>query len=140
MRCMNLGNLLSWLRTVALLAAVAFCTVGTVRAQEGDVPSVQFNFEQAEIRLVTKLVGQLTGRTFIVPDGVQGKLTILTRGPVAADEVWPLFTGALEAAGYAVREEAGAWHVVQLPGRPRRYSPAAARTGPEGGWSRKSSA
>jgi general secretion pathway protein D len=104
------------LRTVALLAMVAFCAVEGAWAQEGDAPSVQFNFEQADVRLVTKLVGQLTGRTFIVPDGVEGKLTILTRGPVAADEVWPLFTGALEAAGYAVREEGGAWRVVQLPG------------------------
>ena len=116
-----------------MLAAVAFCTVGTVRAQEGDVPSVQFNFEQAEIRLVTKLVGQLTGRTFIVPDGVQGKLTILTRGPVAADEVWPLFTGALEAAGYAVREEAGAWHVVQLPGAAPAVQPGGGADGAGGG-------
>ena len=116
-----------------MLAAVAFCTVGTVRAQEGDLPSVQFNFEQAEIRLVTKLVGQLTGRTFIVPDGVQGKLTILTRGPVAADEVWPLFTGALEAAGYAVREEAGAWHVVQLPGAAPAVQPGGGSDGAGGG-------
>jgi hypothetical protein len=41
---------------------------------------VQFNFEQADIRLVTQIVGRITGKKFVVPEGVTGKVTILTQG------------------------------------------------------------
>ena len=31
---------------------------------------VQFSFEQADIRLVTQIVGKITGKKFVVPEGV----------------------------------------------------------------------
>ena len=138
MRRMNLRTISIWLKKAAactLLAAGLACLGATARAQEGDeggTPSVQFNFEQADIRLVTKLVGQWTGRTFIVPDGVQGKLTILTRGAVPVDEVWPLYVRALEASGYGVRADGGAWRVVPLPGAEAPIPPGGA-DGADGG-------
>ncbi len=124
------------LAAAALAAALWGAAPAEARAQDaedGAVPSVQFNFEQADIRLVTKLVGQWTGRTIIVPEGVQGKLTILTRGAVPADEVWPLYLRALEAAGYAVRDEGVAWRVAALPGAEAPVTAGGAGDGAEGG-------
>ncbi len=124
------------LAAAALAAALWGAAPAVARAQDaegGAVPSVQFNFEQADIRLVTKLVGQWTGRTIIVPEGVQGKLTILTRGAVPADEVWPLYLRALEAAGYAVRDEGVAWRVAALPGAEAPVTAGGAGDGAEGG-------
>ena len=129
---MNEGSVYRFVKRAAafaLLAAVFSCGTPAL-AGEGEA---QFNFEQADIRLVTKLVGQWTGRTIIVPEGVQGTLTILTRGPVPADEVWPLYLRALEAAGYAVRDEGVAWRVAALPGSAAPVTAGGAGDGAEGG-------
>ena len=80
--------------------------------------SVQFSFEQADIRLVTQIVGKLTGKKFVIPEGVAGKVSILTQGPVAVEEVYPLYLSMLEASGYTVAERDGVHQVVLLPGGP----------------------
>ena len=79
---------------------------------------VQFSFEQADIRLVTQIVGKITGKKFVVPEGVTGKITILAPGPVTVAEVYPLFLSTLEASGYTVAERDGVHRVVTLPGGP----------------------
>jgi len=79
---------------------------------------VQFNFEQADIRLVTQIVGKITGKKFVVPEGIVGKVTILTQGSIPVDEVYPLYLNMLEASGYTVAERGGVYTVVALPGGP----------------------
>jgi general secretion pathway protein D len=110
-----------------LCGAVLF--LGAARAAEPE-PSgrtVQFNFVQADIHTVTKIVGAATGKTFIVPEDVTGKVTILTQGPVPAEEVYPLFLSMLEGSGYTVAERGGVHRVVRLPGAPAL--PAGSGTG-----------
>ena len=84
--------------------------------RNGRGPTVQFSFEQADIRLVTQIVGKVTGRNFVVPDNVTGKVTILTQGEIPVEEVYPLFLNMLEASGYTVAERGGVHRVVALPG------------------------
>ncbi|NCA82732.1 MAG: type II secretion system protein GspD [Opitutae bacterium] len=79
---------------------------------------VQFNFEQADIRLVTQIVGKITGKKFVVPEGVTGKVTILTQGRIPVEEVYPLYLSMLEASGYTVAERGGVHQVTLLPGGP----------------------
>lgn len=81
-------------------------------------PMVQFNFEQADIRLVTQIVGRMTGKKFVVPEGVKGKVTILTQGGIPLDEVYPLYLNMLEGSGYTVAEHGGVHQVVSLSGGP----------------------
>ena len=80
--------------------------------------TVQFNFEQADIRLVTQIVGKMTGKKFVVPEGVTGKVTILTQGGIPVDEVYPLYLNMLEASGYTIAEQGGVYQVVLLPAGP----------------------
>ena len=79
---------------------------------------VQFSFEQADIRLVTQIVGKITGKKFVVPEGVTGKVTILAPGAIPIEEVYPLYLSMLEASGYTVAEHAGVYQVVVLPAGP----------------------
>jgi general secretion pathway protein D len=110
----------AWLAAAA--AAMAFMGhAGEALSGEGApeaARTVQFNFEQADIRLVTQLVGRMTGKKFVVPEGVTGKVTILTQGSIAVDEVYPLFLSMLEGSGYTVAERGGVHQVVPLPGGP----------------------
>lgn len=103
------------------LAAVALSTVLAVPASGATEPEttgrqVQFNFVQADIHSVTKIVGAYTGKTFIVPESVTGKVTILTQGTIPEEEVYPLFLSMLEGSGYTVAERGGIHRVVPLPG------------------------
>lgn len=91
--------------------------------------TVMFNFEQADIRLVTQIVGKITGKKFIVPESVTGRVTILTRGPIPVAEVYPLYLNMLEASGYTVAERDGVCQVLALPAGPALPS----GTGAEGG-------
>ncbi len=78
--------------------------------------AVQFSFEQADIRLVTQIVGKITGKKFVVPESVTGKVTILTQGAIPVEEVYPLYLSMLEASGYTVAERGGVHRVVALAG------------------------
>lgn len=104
---------------VALAVALAWAGTGVSWGQEM-VPDAQgkvrFAFEQADIRQVTQLVGKLTGRAFVLPDGITGKVSILTPGPVGVDEVLALYANMLEANGYTMAERGGIWQVIPLPG------------------------
>ena len=41
---------------------------------------VNFSFEQAELRLLVRLVGEMTGRRFVMDESLAGKVTVVTPG------------------------------------------------------------
>ena len=106
--------------------AAAFWSAAALAANGGPPPAaapstrppVEFNYEQADIRLVTQIVGKITGRKFVLPDGITGQVSILTPRPIPVEEVYPLFLTMLESSGYAVVEREGVCHVTALPGGP----------------------
>lgn len=80
-------------------------------------PRVDFSFDQADIRLIVKMVGELTGRRFILDERVSGKVTVVTPQQIEVDEVYPLLLSILESSGYTVREAGDGLYVVPLPER-----------------------
>lgn len=124
-------GLASWMLGAALASGGLAEGVSEALAGEADavlrpVPAprnargatVQFSFEQADIRLVTQIVGKVTGKKFVVPENVTGKVTILTQGEIPVEEVYPLYLSMLEASGYTVAERGGVYRVVAIPGTP----------------------
>ncbi|MFU8780796.1 MAG: type II secretion system secretin GspD [Kiritimatiellia bacterium] len=93
-----------------------------------DEPLVDFSFEGVEVDTFIRLVGELTGRRFVLGSDVSGPITIVSPR-VPASEVYPLFLSILDAAGFAVREEAGITRISVM----RERGPALASVlGPEG--------
>ncbi|MBP7831138.1 MAG: hypothetical protein KA248_14615 [Kiritimatiellae bacterium] len=80
-------------------------------------PRVNFSFDQVDVRLLVKLVGDMTGRRFVVDKGVTGTVTVISPAPVPSSEVYPLFASILEAHGFAVVEREGLCYVMPLPER-----------------------
>ena len=78
---------------------------------------VNFSFDQADIRLIVKMVGDLTGRRFILDDEVKGKVTVVTPQQIDVGEVYPLLLSILESSGYTVLERTDGIHVVPLAPR-----------------------
>jgi general secretion pathway protein D len=107
---------------MVLLAMAGLALATAAPAQTGSTSYVNFSFDQVDIRLLVKLVGDMTGKRFVIDNAVAGKVTVVTPPQIPADEVYPLFLSILESTGYSVLEKEGAFHVVALP--ERAISPA----------------
>ena len=100
---MNLLGLFPFLRRrVAVLAAA----LGMAVAAFAQTP-VTLNFVDADIEVVAKAVGELTGKTFILDPKVKGKINIQSARGVSPGLAYPTFLSALRMAGFAAVEGAG---------------------------------
>ncbi len=89
---------------VSLFAAVAF-------AQSPNTP-VTLNFVDADIDVVAKAVGELTGKTFVIDQRVKGKINIQSAQGVAPNLAYPTFLAALRMSGFAVVEQGSIVRIV----------------------------
>jgi methionine aminopeptidase len=55
------------------------------------------NFDRRDLVEVIQFVSNYTGRNFILPERVSGKITILSNRSIPPDEVWNVFVAALDA-------------------------------------------
>ena len=95
--------------------------------------TVNFNFDQVEIRMLARIVGEMTGRRFLVDNTVTGRVTVVTPTQVPQATVYPLFLNVLEASGYSIVEHDQMFQIVPLPERAITTAPLATETGtPQG--------
>lgn len=99
---------------VMVIASVLLC-LGSGLTAAGDT-KVNFSFDQVEVRSFVKLVGDITGKKFVLGDDVDGRITVVSP-QVSRDEVYPLFISILESAGCSVIEDADVVRVVKLADR-----------------------
>ncbi len=90
---------------------------------------VNFNFDQVDIRFLVKLVGDLTGKRFVIDKDVDGKVTVVTPPQIPLNEVYPLFISILEASDCAVVERDG---ISRIVAREKRITPIAPVLGESG--------
>lgn len=112
----------AWMKQLSLVLAVVMMLPGPVWsavAKAGLIPPeqqpVNFSFDQADLRLIIKIVGQMTGRRFIVDESVKGTVSVLTPGNINLEDVYPLLLSVLESSGYTVIEKPEGTHVIPLP-------------------------
>jgi len=84
----------------------------TAYPAENDEGAVNFSFDQVDVRSFVKLVGDITGKKFVVADGVGGKITVVSPR-VKKGDVYPLFVSILESVGCSVAEQDGISRVIQ---------------------------
>jgi len=100
-----------------LIAALALSPSFSARAVAPSDASVNFNFDQVEIPVLIKLVGEMTGRRFVVGDDIVGRVTVVTPQRIPVKEAYPLLLSILESRGITVVEQGGVSQVVLLPER-----------------------
>ncbi len=86
-------------------------------AGRGDFLS--FNFDRVDVRAFTKVVGAFTQRRFVVPEGVEGAITVVSP-PVSREEAYGVFAAILESNGFALQRDGDLERVVALPDRAAR--------------------
>ncbi len=67
-------------------------------ARETD--GIRFNFDDVDVRLVIKLVAEITDYRFVIAQDVKGRVTFLAPGTIPADQVYAVFLDILEANGF----------------------------------------
>ena len=82
-----------------------------------DTGYVNFSFDQVDVASFVRLVGEITGRKFVIGDGVAGKITVVSPR-VRSEEVYPLFVSILDSVGCSVIRDGPLYRVVALPARP----------------------
>ena len=76
---------------------------------------ILLNFDNVDIKSVTRIMSDITRRTIIPDRNVNGNITILSSRKVTIGEAWNLYISALEASGYGVIENNGVYRIVDLP-------------------------
>ena len=59
------------------------------------------NFDEVDIRMVLKTVGDITGINFVVDDNVRGKVTVMFPTKIRLSEVYKVLESILEVKGFA---------------------------------------
>ncbi len=65
---------------------------------------VQVNFEDVDIRMVLKTIGEITGINFIPHQSVSGTVTVMSPTPIRLGDIYPFLQSILDVAGYAAVE------------------------------------
>ena len=91
---------------VILVAACALAL--PARAQE----TVTLNFSGAEIESVAAVVGQMTGRNFVLDPRVKGTVNIVSARAVPLAAVYDIFLSALRLQGFAAVESGGVTRIL----------------------------
>lgn len=105
----------SLLRKVFLCAVVSSVLMSFVSndvlAQNGNIT---FSYHDVDVRLFVETIGSAIGRKFVIGDGVEGRITVVS-DPIEKDKAFDLFVTVLESAGFSVLEEGAVFKIVPLP-------------------------
>jgi len=111
---------------LVLLAGLLSAQEQTVRRANGVFPSnesyINFSFDQVAIPAFVKVVGEATGRKFVLGSGVEGEITVISP-KVRKQDVYPLFLSILESAGCSVVQDGEVLRVVNVADRPTPVGP-----------------
>ena len=90
------------------------------------------NLRDADIRAFIQDAARVTGRTFIIDPGVQGRVSVVTERPLSRSEYFELFLSTLRANGFvAVPASGGALRVQPVAGA-AASAPIGGRSSPSG--------
>jgi len=114
------------------LLQLILIAVISVYAQGASAQTVNFEFDNAELRTVIKAVAEFTGKNFLVDPGVKGKVTVVAPEPLTREEAYKAFLSVLEVHGYIAVESEGVTKIVpQEAGKATEVSPVTGGPAPD---------
>ncbi|MCL1909846.1 MAG: hypothetical protein FWG05_02810, partial [Kiritimatiellaeota bacterium] len=84
--------------------------------QSSDDASIAFTFEQVDVRVFTQVIGNYTGKKFVVADDVRGQITVVSPN-IPRSAAHDLFVSVLESSGFTIVGEGEINRVIRLPER-----------------------
>ena len=98
-----------WLRAGLLSLAIA---LSAGRALAADSDTVTLNFVNADIEGVVKVIGQITGRNFVLDPRVKGTVNIISSQPISRAVVYDVFLASLRLQGFAAVDDGSIVKIV----------------------------
>src|SRR5690606_20928766 len=72
------------------------------------------NLKDADIGVLIQTVSEITGKSFIVDPGVQGKVTVISSAPMTVDATYEVFESVLRVHGFAAVPAGGMIKIVPV--------------------------
>lgn len=98
-----------------------------------DSNKLVFNFKDADIEAVVKIISRMTGRNFLLDPRVKGKITIISSTPVSKNAAYQIFLSALKAQGFAAVSATGGIVKIIPVGEGRQNAESSGLRAPSGG-------
>lgn len=95
------------LRLVAGIALTFQTGLGAAQTDDFDAPGaasgdqITLNFQDVDIRALINTVSEITGRSFIVDPRVKGQVTVVSGGPLEADQIYDVFLSVLAVHNFS---------------------------------------
>lgn len=105
---MNSSRALRLVALRPLIAVLGIALLVNLACAQAPTTPVTLNFVDADIDVVAKAVGELTGKTFVLDPRVKGKINIQSAKGIPPGLAYPTFLSALRMAGFAAVEGPGA--------------------------------
>ena len=93
--------------SLSLMAVLGMAWLVNAAYAQASATPVTLNFVDADIDVVAKAVGELTGKTFVLDPRVKGKVNIQSAKGISPGLAYPTFLSALRMAGFAAVEGPG---------------------------------
>lgn len=100
-------------RGLALVLATGLALQPALVATAQAEDKVTMDFRNVEIAEFIKTVSKITGRNFLIDQGIRGTVTILGPTAVPVSEVWRIFHSVLEVKGLAVTRVGSLYKIIQ---------------------------
>ena len=112
-------------QTATVADATADSKPSTPPRPRNDVPEemVTVNFEQVDVKMVLKSIGEITGTNFILPANVTGPITVMSPTRIPRSKVYGFLQSVLDVYGYATIETDNGVKVVPKADAVKRNLP-----------------
>lgn len=90
-----------WTLLLALLYQPPLLHAQTGADTEAQSEQITLNFQDVDIRALINTVSEVTGKNFIVDPRVKGKVTLVSGGPLDANEIYSVFLSVLEVHNFS---------------------------------------
>ncbi len=95
---------------------IVFESSGTNEYVRKDGDLINFTFNQVEVATFVKLIGDITGKKFVIDEGVEGLITVISP-KLKVNDIYPLVASILESVNCSVIEEHDIFRVIKLKGK-----------------------
>jgi general secretion pathway protein D len=92
-------------------------------ASPGVGPGVIFNFDNADIYEVIRVMAEIMKINYLIDPRVKGTVNIHTTGQLPGDEVFPIFQSILRLSGATAVKKDGLYEIVPLSDAKKTYVP-----------------
>src|SRR5579883_3229898 len=83
---------------------------------------ITMNFQDVDISVLAKFISDITGKNFVIDEGVRGKVTIISPTRVTPEQAYSIFKSVLQIKGFTTEESGPVIRII--PSRDARAAAA----------------